>query len=279
MSTTTTNTIPTLKTTFLRTQIRLLSLPLVPSPTWRSRAPVPEHGDLKEKLVQEVLSKLLLAEIDVGVVCLIGIVDVDVDVDVGGLVNTIARRHGRAVYSSQAVRCVAEQIDALYWKDAELGREGGESGGEGGESGGEGVVRGVDFSVDGNIANLPEEWPDEGGEDESGLQRFGESKRYQQLQARLVALNAQRQTQKHKLAQYRQLQQMLEPFKNPQVDIQPNLVTRDGELEKELDRMRILIARVSNGMQGREEDGSVGGELEEEEEKSTEEKLAGVLGM
>jgi len=103
--------------------------------------------------------------------------------------------------------------------------------------------------------------------------------RYQQLQARLVALNAQRQTQKHKLAQYRQLQRLLEPFKHPQADIQPNLVTKDGELGKELDKMRILIARVSNGMQGLKEGGTMNEEREEESERSTEEKLAGVLGM
>jgi len=36
-----------------------------------------------------------------------------------------------------------------------------------------------------NIANLPEEWPDDGGEDESGLERFGESKRFSPSTARV----------------------------------------------------------------------------------------------
>lgn len=31
------------------------------------------------------------------------------------LVNTIVRHHNRTVYSAQAIRHVAEQIDALYW--------------------------------------------------------------------------------------------------------------------------------------------------------------------
>ena len=37
---------------------------------------------------------------------------------------------------------------------------------------------------------------------------------------------------------------LLDPFKEPQKNIQPNLVTRDGELVEELDRMRKLVARV-----------------------------------
>jgi hypothetical protein len=38
---------------------------------------------------------------------------------------------------------------------------------------------------------------------------------------------------------------MLEPFENATETVQPNLVARDGELEKELEKMRLLVARVS----------------------------------
>lgn len=150
-----------------------------------------------------------------------------------------------------------------------------------------------------NIAMLPEEWPEDGDEDRSKLEKFGESKRsgpstarllslgsylgiyrYQQLQARLVALNAKRQAQEDQLVQYKQLQQLLEPFKDPQTNVQPNLVTKDGELGKELDRMRILMARVSHGMQGLKK-GSENTDRATEKGmgRSTEEKLAGVMGM
>jgi hypothetical protein len=37
----------------------------------------------------------------------------------------------------------------------------------------------------------------------------------------------------------------LEPFREPQDNVQPNLVTRDGELVRELEKMRMLVARVS----------------------------------
>jgi hypothetical protein len=40
------------------------------------------------------------------------------------------------------------------------------------------------------------------------------------------------------------LQRLLEPFKDPPKDIQPNLITRDGELVQELEKMRMLVARV-----------------------------------
>lgn len=40
------------------------------------------------------------------------------------------------------------------------------------------------------------------------------------------------------------MQELLEPFTEPQKNIQPNLVTREGELAQELERMRRLVARV-----------------------------------
>ena len=69
--------------------------------------------------------------------------------------------------------------------------------------------------------------------------------RYRTLQTRLTALEAQRALQTQILAQRKHLQTLLAPFKDPQETVQPNLVTRDGELGEELDRMRLLIARVA----------------------------------
>ena len=70
--------------------------------------------------------------------------------------------------------------------------------------------------------------------------------RYESLYQRLVALDARRQAQQKRLAQYKQLEALLEPLKNPQENIQPNLVTRDGELIQEIDKMRILMSRVAS---------------------------------
>lgn len=68
--------------------------------------------------------------------------------------------------------------------------------------------------------------------------------RYQHLRERLASLDQRRQQRQQRLDQLQHLQHLLDPFKQPQKDIQPNLVTRDGELAQELEKMRMLVARV-----------------------------------
>ena len=68
--------------------------------------------------------------------------------------------------------------------------------------------------------------------------------RYRQLRERLVELDSQRQQRQRRLDQLQQLQRLLEPFAEPQQNIQPNLITRDGELVQELEKMGMLVARV-----------------------------------
>lgn len=68
--------------------------------------------------------------------------------------------------------------------------------------------------------------------------------RYLQLRERLASLDQQRQQKQRRLDQLQRLRGLLEPFKNPQESIQPNLITRDGELAQELEKMRMLVARV-----------------------------------
>lgn len=97
------------------------------------------------------------------------------------------------------------------------------------------------------------------------------------LRARLVELDEQRQQQQRRLAEYKKLQVLIEPFKDPQNNIQPNLVTRDGELGKELDRMRMLVARVagrvSQSKSLRQKEAGDGDYLD------TEQKLSALLDM
>jgi hypothetical protein len=59
-----------------------------------------------------------------------------------------------------------------------------------------------------------------------------------------VTLDEQRQQRQRRLDQLRHMQRLLGPFKDPQKGIQPNLVTKDGELVQELEKMRMLAARV-----------------------------------
>ena len=80
--------------------------------------------------------------------------------------------------------------------------------------------------------------------------------RYQQLRDRLVELDDRRQQRRRRLDQLRQLQRLLEPFSKPQRSIQPNLITRDGELAQELEKMRMLVARVGGRIGQKKQSGN-----------------------
>ncbi|EKV06186.1 hypothetical protein PDIG_79640 [Penicillium digitatum PHI26] len=71
-----------------------------------------------------------------------------------------------------------------------------------------------------------------------------EQERYRQLRERLTGLDNQRQQRQRRLDQLQHLRRLLEPLKDPKGDIQPNLITKDGELVQELEKMRMLVARV-----------------------------------
>jgi hypothetical protein len=66
-----------------------------------------------------------------------------------------------------------------------------------------------------------------------------------------------RTQQQQKLVQYKRLKALLEPFEDPQSNIQPNLVTRDGQLGDELDRMRMLVAKVAGKVDEAEKHGGL----------------------
>jgi hypothetical protein len=57
-------------------------------------------------------------------------------------------------------------------------------------------------------------------------------------------LDERRKEVREKVARYKRLKEMLGPFERATETVQPNLVARDGELEKELEKMRLLVARV-----------------------------------
>ncbi|KAH0559783.1 hypothetical protein GP486_003699 [Trichoglossum hirsutum] len=156
--------------------------------------------------------------------------------------NSLARHHNLTAYSSHAQRHVAEQIEALYWNAGEVDRA---------------IM--IDDALDRGVdLRRPE---------------------YEELYDTLTSLSEKIHAQRQKVAQFKRLQELLEPFENPQESVQPNIVTRDGELGKELDRMRILMARVA-GRVG-ELEGRPNGENEEDAEvkgETIQEKLQGIVG-
>ncbi|KAI9866097.1 MAG: hypothetical protein M1813_001658 [Trichoglossum hirsutum] len=230
-------TIISLKKRFIASQVRLLNGPLRPSRDWQENAPRTEHGDLNEHIVGEALYRL----------------------------NNLARHHNKTAYSSHAQRHVAEQIEALYWSAGEVDRA---------IMVDDALDRGVDLRQPENIARLPEQWPDEEGEENDNLGR------YEGLYDSLTSLSEKIYARRQRLAQFKRLQQLLKPFENPQENIQPNIVTRDGELGRELDRMRILMARVA-GRVG-ELERQPNGENEEDakmKDETIQEKLQGIVGV
>lgn len=107
------DTVIALKTSFLNSQIRILNAPLEPSRNWRDHGPAPQDGDLKERVVQEILHKR--ASVLRAIVSSSAIDGKANPTLRSNIVNSIVRHHNRAAYSFQALRHVAEQIDRLYW--------------------------------------------------------------------------------------------------------------------------------------------------------------------
>ncbi|KAI9767782.1 MAG: hypothetical protein M1840_005463 [Geoglossum simile] len=230
------DTVINLKKRFIASQVRLLNGALRPSRDWQENAPRTEHGDLSERIVGEVLYR----------------------------VNGLAHHHNKTAYSSHAQRHVAEQIEALYWSAGEIDRA---------IMVDDALDRGVDLRRPENIARLPEQWPDEEGEENGDLER------YEELYDSLTSLSEQIQAQRRKIVQFQQLQQLLKPFENPLEGIQPNIVTRDGDLGRELDRMRILMARVAGRMgELRGDPNAKNGEDAGMGEEKMQAKLLGIVG-
>jgi hypothetical protein len=205
-------------------------------------------------------------------------------------VNTKLKEHNRSVYSAPSQRHVAEQIDALYWKvvsenDMQADQDSVI------------VTKDTDLTQPEyvpivsvqyisralltpyrNIQSLPEDYSDLHIHPDTS--NFSESKatRYKDLYDRLASLAKQRDQQQQRLERYKQLQTLLEPFTNAQENVQPNLVTRDGELGKELERMRILLARVTGRVSEMKDQGLVS-HSDGTTAISNEQKLATVMDL
>ncbi|OTB10298.1 hypothetical protein K445DRAFT_255621 [Daldinia sp. EC12] len=236
------------KSSFLTAQTLHLSQSLAPSSTWRaSNQRVPDGGGLSDRVVDEALYRA----------------------------NHILQQHARRVYAPQASRHVAEQIETLYLDAAERAVRGeGERGDDdddgadtGTGTGGGGpkfLMVGADFASDEVIASLPSTW-DQYSTSQSEAHP-AEAIRYADLATSLSLLSSRRKETRARLDRLRRMRSLLAPFSssssssNPKPTnsddagegsesgvekVQPNLVTRDGEMEKELERMRVLLVRVA----------------------------------
>ncbi|CVL01979.1 uncharacterized protein FMAN_08102 [Fusarium mangiferae] len=199
-------TIPSLKQSFITSQTTLLSQPIAPSRSWQETNDASDEA-IPERVVQEVLYNL----------------------------NHTIQQHCRRVYPPQASRNIAEQINDVYTKDAER-KVGGPADTEGG------IGRELDLTEDKSIEALPTSWHLEKDINDHPM----ETKRYADAVQQLTELNDQRKQLRDKVARLKRLQSIVEPLQTDEngAGIQENLLTRNGPVEKELERMRILLARV-----------------------------------
>ncbi|OCT53391.1 kinetochore protein fta4 [Cladophialophora carrionii] len=238
--------ITSLKADFIRTQVRQLDILLEPSTRWRDLLPAPaDEGQLSDKTIADLVRK----------------------------VNEKIRQHNRLIFSTQSQRHVAEQIESLHWNlvSGDLQRA---------EADTVVILRDTELTDSQVIRSLPQEYdnlyPHPDHEEQEG-----EAERYNRLREGLSELSRKRDALKRKLAQYQELKRLMEPLNEPHRNVQPNLVTRDGELSQELDRMRVLMARVTGRINGTS-DSRVDGEARQEEAPAPltdQQKLARVIGL
>ncbi|KAI1770650.1 kinetochore Sim4 complex subunit Fta4 [Hypoxylon cercidicola] len=224
------------KSSFLTAQTLQLSQTLAPSAAWRESNSRAAEGALSDRVVDEALYRA----------------------------NHTLQQHARRVYAPQASRHVAEQIEALYLEAAEKAVRGDGGAGAGGEDdAAESVGReadgearflrvGADFASDEVISTLPGTWDLHSPSQAEA--NPPEAQRYADLASSLVSLAARRKEARDRLERLRRMRDLLSPFTSADASedggtglqkVQPNLVTRDGEIEKELERMRVLLVRVA----------------------------------
>ncbi|KAM7203691.1 Kinetochore complex Fta4 of Sim4 subunit, or CENP-50 domain containing protein [Rhypophila sp. PSN 637] len=229
-------TVVSIKQDWLATQTRLLSQDLEPSRAWRT-ANDDEKGNTNDNGIP------------------ISLPDKAVDDAIWAL-NHRLQQHAKRVYSRQATRHIAEQIDQLYWDASN--RAAGTGLEEEDEDGDEfrGLSWGADLVDPKIISNLPPTWDHDAASQRQSQSYPTEAATYADLVSQLKSLSSQKQALSSRVSRLKRIKNLLEPFdttsstpsgeneEEEKPKLQDNLITRDGQIEKELEKMRMLLARV-----------------------------------
>ncbi|KPI43238.1 uncharacterized protein AB675_6850 [Cyphellophora attinorum] len=177
--------------------------------------------------------------------------------------NAKLATHNRTHFSAQAQQHVAEQIETLYWnrvheeRDLLLQQQGAD--GEGALGAETAIRRDISLLVE-DVEDvqrlLPQRWKDvvlrDAGDSEEEIEQQDDGDEdaaaFEKLRAQLLTLTQQRRDAQQRLKRYKHLQDLLRPYEDAQEHIQPNLVTRDGELAREMEKLRSLLVRVGARM-------------------------------
>lgn len=160
-------------------------------------------------------------------------------------VNRDLKQHSRKVYSRQMIEHVVEQIDKLYW--ASGSRDVDDDVADAATDNTDDATmlyQSNDLTLDENIAKLPALWDTSTTPSSSRSNNISQDD-YLASMSRLQDLSAHRQTLQNKLNTYRALLSLLEPYRQPKENIQPNLVWKDSPLVPELSKTRTLAIRVA----------------------------------
>jgi hypothetical protein len=101
--------------------------------------------------------------------------------------------------------------------------------------------------------------------------------KFKELQQRLAAANEKRKGLREKVESYRGFKESLDLF-GEDAGVQSNLVTKNGEIEEELERTRRLMLRVERGLAGLEERNDDVEEMDMDMEGEDQRKLLALLG-
>ncbi|KAL1798304.1 hypothetical protein ACET3X_002341 [Alternaria dauci] len=204
------------KQRFLQTRKHILSRGIPPSERLRTLA---QDGGIELSVMKGVLDK----------------------------VNRNLKQHSRKVYSRQMIEHVVEQIDILYWESGapqvDDDDEEANPPSDTHEDDTHALYQNDDLTLDQNIAKLPTTWPDRDADITQD--------QYLSSVSRLQELSARRQTLQNRLDTYRTLLSLLEPYRQPKENIQPNLVWKDAPLAPELAKTRTLAIRVAARVEDR----------------------------
>jgi hypothetical protein len=156
---------------------------------------------------------------------------------------------------------VAEQIDTLYWESGaqHVDNEDDQHISDIHEDDASALYQGDDLTLDENIAKLPTTWHDRDSHSDITQDEYLSSV------SRLQELSAHRQTLQNRLTTYRTLLGLLEPYRKPKENIQPNLVWKDAPLAPELAKTRTLAIRVAARVEERFGDVQVPATAEDED--------------
>lgn len=92
-----------------------------------------------------------------------------------------------------------------------------------------------------------------------------------------MTANEKRKTLREKVESYRGFKESLDLF-GEDAGVQSNLVTKNGDIEEELERTRRLMLRVERGLAGLEERNNDGEEMDIDMEGEDQRKLLALLG-